>query len=414
MLAGALGLTACAPQDGSGGEDSTDPITVGHLTPQTGAFADVGPLLDGASAFAIDVINEDPPLGREFELINQDMGTIGEAQASRLLVEREGVEILWGVAHEYLSYRDWLVSTVESAKGPLMPTVHGGAIPAKYGGSGEEPIFRGAPMDSGSAIAAVLHARTGGAQSIAILATEVEGSQLQKEAAVVAAEALGMEVLSVLDVQPEQSSYRSTVSSLPSGADAVLMFTQAQDGGTIVKQAAEAGLSLRFIGTQEWMGKAFFDVATPEAIAQHEEVAIASFTHADSAAWTFFKEKWDASQYAELADAENSYAIQFYDLLIVTALAIEAAGTTDAGPWAEKMREVSMEPGTKVYTYQQGINALRNGEDIDYSGVTGEYDYNETAVVSGLFGIFAWTLEGKLERIAIIDDGEVLELEATS
>ena len=30
-----------------------------------------------------------------------------------------------------------------------------------------------------------------------------------------------------------------------------------------------------------------------------------------------------------------------------------------------------MAPGTKVYTYQEGIEALRNGQDIDYEGVTG-------------------------------------------
>lgn len=414
VTAGALGLTACAA---SGGEEggSDDPIVVGHLTAHTGPFADVGPLLDGSTAFAIDLINEDPPLGRPLEQVDQDLGTIGEAQASRLLVERENTDILWGIAHEYLSYRDWIVNTVKTSGGPVMPSVHGGAVPAEYGGTGEEPLFRGSPMDSGQAIASVLHAQQRGAESIAILATEIEGSQLQKDAAEKAAEELGLDVVDVLDVQPEQSSYRSSVSSLAeTDADAVLMFTQAEDGGTIVKQAAEAGLSLSVVGTQEWMGNAFFDVATSEAIEQHEEVAIAAYTHADTEAWTFFKEKWEASEYAELADAENSYAMQFYDLLTVTALAVEAAGTTKAGPWAEKMREVSMGPGKKVYTYEQGIQALRDGEDIDYSGVTGEYDYNETAVVSGLFGIFGWTPDGQLERVEVIDDGEVLELEGSS
>jgi ABC-type branched-subunit amino acid transport system substrate-binding protein len=415
MTTGALGLTACASSGGDSKAGSDEPIIVGHLTPQTGAFADVGPLLDGSTAFAAELINEKPPLGRPFEQINQDMGTIGEAQASRLLVERQGAEILWGVAHEYLSYRDWVKSTVKSKGGPLMPSVHGGAVPAEYGGTGEEPLFRGSPMDSGQAIAAVLHAKKGGAKSIAILATEIEGSQLQKKAAEQAAKAVGLDVADVIDVQPEQSSYRSSVSSLAKAdADAVLMFTQAEDGGTLVKQAAEAGLSLRVIGTQEWMGKGFLDVATSGAIEQHEEVAIAAYTHADTEAWDFFKEKWNASEYAELADAENSYAMQFYDLLTVSALAIEAAGSTQAGPWAEKMREVAMGPGKKVYTYDQGIEALRAGEDIDYSGVTGEYDYNETAVVSGLFGIFEWTPKGKLQRVEVIDDGAVLKLESTA
>lgn len=409
-------LAACGITSGGSGSTSDEggDIVVGHLTPKTGPFADVGPLLDGATAFAIDVINEEPPLGRSLKQVNQDLGTIGEAQASRLLVEREKTDVLWGVAHEYQSYRDWIMERVKSEGGPVMPSVHGGAVPVEHGGTAEEPMFRGSPMDSGQAIAAVLQAKEAGAKTVGIVATEIEGSQAQKEAAERVAKEVGLEVVSVLDVQPEQSSYRSTVNSLRNAApDALIMFTQAEDGGTIVKQAAEAGQKLLIIGTQEWLGKAFFDVATPSALAQHEAVQIAAFTHADSPAWDFFKKNWDKSEYADLADAENSYAMQFYDLLVVTSLAYEAAGSTDAGDWSDAMREVSMAPGKTVHTYEEGIKALRAGEDIDYSGVTGEYDYTETGVVSGLYGIFEWTPEGVLERTNVIDDVAVLDLEAT-
>lgn len=412
-LAVSVAVAGCGSDGGSGAGDSDDPIIVGHLTAHTGPFADVGPLLDGATAFAIEHINEAPPLGRPLEQVNQDLGTIGEAQATRLLVEREDTDILWGLAHEYLSYRDWIVQHISNNGRPIMPSVHGGAVPAEHGGTGQEPLFRGAPMDSGQAIAAVLHAQQQGAERIAILATEIEGSQIQKEAAERVADELGMEVVSVLDVQPEQSSYRSAVSSIANAdPEALLMFTQAEDGGTIVKQAAEAGMSLTIVGTQEWMGNAFFDVATASALQQHEEVAIAAYTNADSPAWDFFKEEWENSEYADLASAENSYAMQFYDLLNVTALAIESAGSIDALEWADAMRDVAMEPGTKVYTYEEGLEALRAGEDIDYSGVTGEYNFTETGVVSGLFGIFEWTPEGELKRTGVIDDTEVLELEA--
>lgn len=397
----------------SGDEPSSDgQIIVGHLTAHTGPFADVGPLLDGATAFAIDVINEDPPLGREFVQIDQDLGTIGEAQASRLLIERENVDILWGLAHEYQSYRDFMLQYIADNGGPIMPSVHGGAVPGELGGTGEEPLFRGAPMDSGQAVAAVLQAQEAGAESVAILATEIEGSQLQKEAAERVAEELGLEVTAVIDVQPEQTSYRSAVESIvDADPDALLMFTQAEDGGTIVKQAAEAGLSLVIIGTQEWMGTAFPEVATISAINQHQDVWIAGFTHADSPAWEFFEARWNDSEFADIASAENSYALQFYDLLVVTALAIESAGTLDSDAWAEHMYRVAMGPGTVVYTYQDGIDALRAGEDIDYSGVTGEYDYTETAIVSGLYGIFEWTSETDLVRVNVIDDGRILELD---
>lgn len=394
------------------GSDSSEPIVVGHLTAHTGPFADVGPLLDGATAAAIDIINQNPPLGREFVQVDQDLGTIGEAQAARILIERENADILWGVAHEYLSYREYLLGVIEDTGTPLVPSVHGGAVPAEYGGTGDEPLFRGAPMDTSQAVAAVVHAYESGAESVAILATEIEGSQSQKEAAIVAAEELGLNVVAVLDVQPEQTSYRSAISAMvDADPDTALMFTQAEDGGTIVKQAAEAGLSLTIIGTQEWLGLAFPEVATMSAIQQHEAVWMAAYSYADSEAWDVYSSHWDASPYADLANAENSYAMQFHDLLIVTALAIEAAGEVDAGSWADAMFEVSMAPGTTVYTYEDGIEALRNGEDIDYSGVTGEYDYTDTGVVSGLYGIFEWVSEEDFERVALVDDVTVLELD---
>lgn len=401
--------------DDSSGDDATassEPIVVGHLTAHTGPFADVGPLLDGSTAAAIEIINQDPPLGREFVQVDQDLGTIGEAQAARILIEREDTDILWGIAHEYLSYRDYLLGVIEETGKPLVPSVHGGAVPAEYGGTGDEPLFRGAPMDTSQAVAAVVQAEEAGAESVAILATEIEGSQSQKEAAIVAAEDLGLEVAAVLDVQPEQTSYRSAVSALvDADPDTALMFTQAEDGGTIVKQAAEAGLSLTIIGTQEWLGLAFPEVATMSAIEQHEAVWMAAYSHTDGSAWETYSSHWESSEFADLADAQNSYAMQFHDLLIVTALAIEAAGEVNAEPWADAMYEVAEAPGTEVQTYQEGIDALRNGEDIDYSGVTGEYDYTETGVVSGLYGIFEWTSEDNFERVTVVDDVTVLELD---
>ena len=73
-----------------------------------------------------------------------------------------------------------------------------------------------------------------------------------------AAEEIGLEVSEVIDVQPEQPNYRSTISTIADAApDALLLFSQAEDGGTMVKQAAEAGLSLNIIGSTEWLQEAY-------------------------------------------------------------------------------------------------------------------------------------------------------------
>jgi hypothetical protein len=67
-----------------------------------------------------------------------------------------------------------------------------------------------------------------------------------------------------------------------------------------------------------------------------------------------------------------------------------------------------MAPGKKVSSYAEGLAAIRAGEEIDYEGLTGSFDYTETGVVSGLFGIFEWQ-DGNLVQVDQIDDVEVLK-----
>jgi ABC-type branched-subunit amino acid transport system substrate-binding protein len=393
-----------------GEKDGSQPIKVGHLTYHTGAFADVGPWFDAMTEFSLEIINEDPPLGREFVAVHQDIGTIGEAQAARKLIEQDRVDILFCAAHEYLSYRDWMLDYVKANDAPLMPSIHGGGIQRQYGGTTEEPIMRGAPMDSGQAVAAVLKAKDIGAKRVVIVATEIEGSQLQLESALAAADAIGLNVVDHFSVVPEKNSYRNEIQRISgSNPDSILFFSQAQDGGTLVKQSAEAGLSLYVIGTTEWLGQAFPETAGEAALNSHKAVWISGFTYVDGPAWAWYEPRLRNSEYAEVVgDPANSYNIQYTDTLIITALAVEQAGSLKASEWVPAMRSVAMAPGKKVSSYAEGLAAIRAGEEIDYEGLTGSFDYTETGVVSGLFGIFEWQ-DGNLVQVDQIDDVEVLK-----
>jgi ABC-type branched-subunit amino acid transport system substrate-binding protein len=368
-------------------------------------------MFDGSVNFTVELVNQNPPLGRKVEVIHQDFGTIGEGQAVRKLVDLNEVEVQLNVAQEYLSYRDWMLSVVEEKGGPLLPSVHGGAIDAAYGGTPEEPIFRGAPMDTDQGVATAIQAQLQGAKSVVVMAVENDGMQMQQDAAVLASEILGMEVLGEIDFQPEQTSYRSEVTKAQAlNPDALLIFSAAEDGGTMVKNAAELGMSTIIVGATDWMFVEFPKTATMDAIKQHKYVGAVGFTHQEGPAWDFYQPAWESSEYAELSDAGNSYVLQYYDLINVTMLAIEKAGGTEVGAWVDAMYDVSMAPGKKVYTYAEGIEALRNGEDIDYEGVTGSYNYTETGVVGGLFGIFEWTDTETLERTSLIEGQTILDV----
>ena len=390
-----------------------DETVVGHLTYHTGEFGAFGPFFDGVTEVAMSKINEDPPLGRTWRAVHQDIGTVGEARAARKLVDSDGVHILLNPAHSYMSYREFMLETVAEQGYPIMPSVHGGAIDGTIGGIAEEPIFRGSPMDTAQGTAALLHAQAAGKNRVVIVGTETAGAQLQKNAALRTAEALGMEVLDDFDIQASDSNYRSVVSRIARlEPEAVIIFSSTNAGGSIVKNAAEAGESWFIVGPTDWQETEFIDTATESALEQHQEVVMAAFAHAENPAWEAYEPFANASQWIDdIGDVSNSYAIQYYDVMIATALAIEKAGEINAESWTQAMYDVTGGEGEVVYTYEDGLAAIRAGREINYDGVTGTMEYTSTGIVSGLFGIFEWQ-DGELVQVGSVDGDAVLELEA--
>ena len=222
-----------------------------------------------------------------------------------------------------------------------------------------------------------------------------------------------MEVLDDFDIQASDSNYRSVVSRIARlEPEAVIIFSSTNAGGSIVKNAAEAGESWFIVGPSDWQETEFVETATESALSQHEEVVMAAFSHAENPAWEQYEPFANGSQWIDdIGDVANSYAIQYYDLLVATALAIEKAGEINAGSWTQAMYDVTGGDGEVVYTYEDGLAAIRAGKDINYDGVTGTMEYTPTGIVSGLFGIFEWQGD-QLVQVGSVDGDAVLELEA--
>ncbi len=390
-----------------------DEIVVGHLTYHTGEFGAWGAFFDGVAEVAIAKINEDPPLGRTLRAVHQDIGTVGEARAARKLVDSDGVHILLNPAHSYLSYREFMLETIAENSLPLMPSVHGGAIEGSIGGVAEEPLFRGSPMDTAQGTAALLHAQAAGKSNVVIIATETAGAQLQKEAALSTADSLGLNLLDNFDIQAGEGNYRSVVARVSRlEPEAVVIFSSPTVGGTLVKNAAEAGESWFIVGPSDWQETEFVDTATESALGQHESVVMAAFSHAEGPAWDVYKPFAEGTEwFADIGDVSNSYAIQYYDLMIATALAIEKTGELNTASWTQAMYEVTGGEGEVVHTYEEGLAAIRAGREINYDGVTGTMEYTDTGIVSGLFGIFEWQ-DGALALVGNVDGDAVLEHES--
>lgn len=411
---------ACGEGDGADGEDAADgqeatgPVVVCELAYYTGEFGAFGPSLSADVVFPIEqVVNLDPPLGRTWEVVHEDLGTVGEAQAARTCIEQHGAEIMVSPAHGYRTYRDYALEVVAEEDRPLMPTVHGGAIPKNLGGAPEEPIFRAQGLDEGLGAFGVLYAEQIGAEQIVVFATEVEGFQLAADAAEAAAEEIGIEVLARLDAEAEQASYRTEAEAIADlQPDAVIMQAGSVESATLIKQAAEAGLSLNWIGETGWIQPEFIRTLGADAIATQQGIGFAAFgSNRDTPAWDFYSQLWeDNPDYNQYGPPSDQYHFSTYDLLVHTALAVEHAGSYRASEWAPAMHEVGEAPGTVCYTYSECLELIRAGEDVDYEGVTGPAEYSEGGVNAVTPAVTLFNEDGSVGEEIPVDPVRALEI----
>jgi len=413
--AAASDTTAAAGETTTTAAMSSEPVIVCELAYFTGEFAAYGPSLTADVEFPISqIINLDPPLGRSWELISEDIGTPGEAQAARICLEQHNAEILVSQAHGYRQYRDYMLEYLAENDKPLGPTVHGGTIPGNIGGVGSEPIFRAQGLDEALGMTGALVADEEGATTVVLFATQVEGFQIAADASAKTLEALGIEVLARIDVPAEQPSYAAEAQRIADLApDAVIVQAGSVESGTLIKQAAEAGLSLYWIGETGWIQPEFIGTLGAETIPTQKGIGYAAFAYNDSTpAWEFFQPLWDDTPgYGDLyGPATDQYHFSTYDLMTHTALAVEAAGSYAASAWAPAMFEVGDPPGTVCYNYPECLALIRAGEDIDYEGVTGPGTYSLGGVNAVVQSYTPFNDDGTIGTPELIDASYALDV----
>jgi hypothetical protein len=390
----------------------TGPVAVCELAYYTGEFAAYGESLTNDVVFPVkEVINLDPPLGRTWELYHEDLGTVGEAQAARTCLEQHGAEVMVSIAHGYRTYRDLMMETWQEKDSPIGPSVHGGAIPGNLGGKGAEPIFRAQGLDEALGTSGSLYAESIGAKNVVVFATQVEGFQLAADAAEKAAKELGLNVMARIDSPAEQPSYRAEAQKIAElKPDAVIVQAGSVESATLIKQAAEAGLSLNWIGETGWVLQEFIKTLGTEPIASQKGIGFAAFSPDKStAAWEFYQPLWDKVNGDKFGGAEDQYHFSTYDVMIQTALAVEAAGSYKASAWAPAMHEVG-EGGEKCYTYADCLALIREGKDVDYDGITGPGLYTDGGVNAVNPSYTPFNADGTAGQAVLLDAAKSLEL----
>jgi ABC-type branched-subunit amino acid transport system substrate-binding protein len=373
-------------------------ILFGHLAYHTGGFGFHGAQFDASVNLAIAEANQDPPLGMPIRpAIHADVGTLGEGAVARRLLEADGVHILYNTAGQYGTYREFILEFVAANDSPLMPSIHGGAVPDKYGGVPGEPLFRGEPQTSEMAMAMLLDFYDMGGRSVVIVASDREEMQQQRLYTVEAAGLLGIEVLAEITVQPGETSYRAEAAQVVMlNPDGVIQFSHAGCSGIFLSNATELGASdmLWYVETNSAFFP-FINAATIEAVNAQRTVRWPTIAVADNPAWDHFSSLW-YTFWSPAPDqpAHNYYVTSSWDILMLTFLAIEKAGSLNASDWVPAMYAIAAPGGEVVHTYLDGIRLLREGRDIQYVGVVGSLDFTNTGTINMDWVLGSWNPDG--------------------
>jgi branched-chain amino acid transport system substrate-binding protein len=417
----ALGLAACGDDDDddgggttaevTGGEETLD-LVIGDSIPLTGDLADFGPPGEKAADLALEEINaaiEESGADHTVELIHED--NCGGAdqqcavQAARKLVDSDGASCIAGA---------W-------ASADTIPTSESVAIPDEVllispastsdeitGLEDDGLINRTSPPDSfqGPTLANFIDEELGGAEGKTVNVGAREDAYGTGLAGTFSAgwEELGGTIGEEVIYDPKLPNYDSEADQIVSGdPDAVVIVDFPETYNKVGPALVRAGFdpSTTFV-TDGLISGDLAGGAGSDAVNGLRGTAPGAPDEGEAS--TAFDTLYVDSEPTDID--RMTFDSQNFDAVILCYLAAVAAGSTEGADMAEVVQGISG-PGGTEYSWEQlpeAIEALQNGEDIDYTGASGALDLDEAGdATAGVYDIY----EFKNDAPETIDEVEV-------
>jgi ABC-type branched-subunit amino acid transport system substrate-binding protein len=418
-LALSFGLAACGDDDDEGdgttaditGGEETLELTIGDSIPLTGDLADFGPPGEKAADLAIDEINsaiEEVGADHTVEIIHEDNETNPQAavQAARSMVGDGATCIAgaWASADTIPTARS--VATREGVL-QISPASTSDEITTL---EDDGLLNRTAPPDSfqGPTLAEYMDEALDGAEgkTVNIGARNDAYGEGLAETFSAAWEELGGEIGEEVIYEVEQPNYDSEAQQIASGNPDGTVIIDFSDAYPRVGPAlARAGVDFSTaFGTDGIASTSLPEEAGEEATEGLRGTAPG--TPDEEEQTVAFDELFTQSEPRDVD--RQTFDAQNFDAVILCYLAAVAAGSTEGEDMAEVVQAVSA-PGGTEYTWEElpeAIEALQNGEDIDYTGASGAIDMDETGdATAGVYDIY----EYRNAKFELVDETEVAQ-----
>ena len=197
----------------------------------------------------------------------------------------------------------------------------------------------------------------------------------------------------VIIYNPNQPSYRAELTRALAGQPEVIALgSYLPDTTILLKEWYVMDEPVKWIGPIWAVSPALIEAVGKEA--SEGIVSIGAVPNMDSPAYERFRERYEAEMKQKVL--ANPFAAVAYDMLATCALAMEAAKSSSAEQFRTKIRDVSSPEGKKVFDLEEAFKLIRAGETIDYEGVGGNMNFDETGEARPYFA--SWVAKnGELE-----------------
>lgn len=359
---------------GDNGDMAEGPLTIGTLLPETGDLAFLGPPEIAGARLAVEDINAaGGVLGQDVVLIEGDSGDtstdIANQTVDRLLAE--GVHAIVGAASSAVSLT--VIDKIVGAGVIQFSPANTSAAFTTYDDQGL--YFRTAPSDiiQGRVLAQQV-AEQGNTTACVIYRQESYGEGLANSFRE-NYEGLGGTVSAFIAYAPDTTNFDAEVDQLVEADCEAIVVVSFAEGAQLLVTMHERGIGPTQ-GKNVWgvdgnIGGLGKEVPDPSILAgmKGTEPSVDLTTIQD------FLDRMDEAVEGGVGGV-YAYGAETYDAIIIIALAAEVAGTVEPTAIAAEINGVTKE-GTKCTTFAECKELIAAGEDIDYDGLGGPYEFGD-------------------------------------
>jgi branched-chain amino acid transport system substrate-binding protein len=390
-------LVSCGDDGGGGGETQLD-LTIGDSVPLSGGLADFGPPGEKAADVAIDVINDsiqESGVDHTVDIVHEDNCGGDDpqcaVQAARKMVQSDDASCIAGA---------W-------ASADTIPTAESVAIPEEVllispastsdeitGLEDDGLVNRTAPPDSfqGPTLSKYLVEKAlKGAEGKTInigARNDAYGTGLADTFSAAWEEA-GGKIGERIDYDIKLPTYDTEAEQLVSGnPDGLVIVDFPETYNKVGPALVRAGFDPEKTFVTDGLISGDLAASAGEDAVDGLRGTAPGVPDGDPSEEAFDK------LYTQAAPKDvdrQTFDAQNFDAVILCYLAAVAAGSTEGADMAEEVVDISA-PGGTAYTFEElpeAVEALQNGDDIDYQGASGPIDMNETGdATAGVYDLY--------------------------